>query len=93
MEVFDILGLGLGAFVFVCWGIFMLIMLALFVFWIITIVDCAKRKNEDFPEGGENIKTIWLVVLLATWLVSLNWVAAIVYYFMVMRKKPLNKKE
>ncbi len=93
MEIADLMGLGLGAFAFVCWALFILVMLALFVFWIITVVDCAKRKNEEFPEGGDNIKTIWLVVLLVSWVVSLNWVAAIIYYVMVMRKKPLSKKE
>lgn len=84
-------GWGIGIFAIVCWVFFALIGIFLFVVWIITIVDCARRKNEEFPDGGENAKTIWLVVLLVTLVVGFWWVAAIVYYFMVMRKKPLKR--
>lgn len=68
-----------------------LIGLFFFVIWIIALVDCAKRKPNEFPPGtgGENAKTMWLVILIATFFVSqLNGVAAIIYYFMVMKKKP-----
>ena len=68
-----------------------LIGLFFFVIWIIALVDCAKRKPDEFPPGtgGENAKTMWLVILIATFFVTqLNGVAAIVYYFMVMKKKP-----
>ncbi|MBC8389517.1 MAG: hypothetical protein H8E13_15955 [Actinobacteria bacterium] len=69
-----------------------LIGLCLFALWIITIIDCAKRKPDEFPNGGENTKTIWLVALIASWFVfSLWWLAGILYYFMVMRKKPRKK--
>ncbi len=79
--------------VFICMAVVGgLIGLFLFVLWIITIVDCAKRKNEEFPDAGDNTKTIWLVVLIVTWVVGFWWVAAIVYYFMVMKKMPLGKK-
>ncbi len=95
MQAADILGLGIGSVVMIliiaCWAILMLFFLFLFVLWIITIIDCAKRKDEEFPDGGKDPKIIWLVILTASWLVSLNWVAAIVYYFVVMRKKPLKR--
>jgi|GEM_PF-902209 len=68
-----------------------LIGLFFFVIWIIALVDCAKRKPNEFPPGtgGENAKTMWLAILIATFFVSqLNGVAAIIYYFMVMKKKP-----
>ena len=71
-----------------------LIALFLFVVWIIALVDCARRKLDEFPAGtgGENAKTIWLVILIATFFVTqLNGVAAIVYYFMVMKKMPRKK--
>ena len=71
-----------------------LIGLFLFVVWIIALVDCARRKPDEFPAGagGENAKTIWLVILIATFFVTqLNGVAAIVYYFMVMKKMPRKK--
>ncbi|MCG9478964.1 MAG: DUF2516 family protein [Actinomycetia bacterium] len=91
MEASDALGMGIGVFAIICWAIFALVGLFLFIVWIITLVDCAKRKNEEFPSGGENAKTIWLVVLIASWVVGLYWLAAILYYFMVMKKKPRNK--
>jgi hypothetical protein len=71
-----------------------LVGLFFFVVWIIALVDCAKRKPDEFPAGagGENAKTIWLVILIATFFVTqLNGVAAIVYYFMVMKKMPRKK--
>jgi hypothetical protein len=82
---------GISVFGIVCGAFFALVGIFLFVVWIITIVDCARRKNEEFPDGGENAKTIWLVVLLVTWVVGFWWVAAIVYYFIVMKKKPLKR--
>lgn len=78
--------------IFVCFAVIAgLIGLFFFVVWIIALVDCAKRKPNEFPvgTGGENAKTMWLVILIVTFFVSqLNGIAAIVYYFMVMRKKP-----
>lgn len=63
------------------------------VIWIIALVDCARRKPEDFPGDGENAKTIWLVILIATFFVTqMNGIAAIVYYFMVMKKMPIAEK-
>lgn len=72
----------------------MLVGLFFFVVWIIALVDCARRKPEEFPPGtgGENAKTMWLVILIVTFFVSqLNGIAAIVYYFMVMKKMPLKR--
>lgn len=71
-----------------------LIGLFFFVIWIIALVDCARRKPDEFPAGtgGENAKTIWLVILIVTFFVgNLNGIAAIVYYFMVMKKMPRKK--
>ncbi len=71
-----------------------LIGLFLFVVWIIALVDCGRRKPEEFPPGtgGENAKTMWLVILIVTFFVTqLNGIAAIIYYFMVMKKKPLKR--
>ncbi len=71
-----------------------LVGLFFFVVWIIALVDCTKRKPEEFPvgTGGENAKTIWLVILIVTFFVTqLNGIAAVVYYFMVMKKSPLKR--
>ncbi len=68
-----------------------LIGLFLFILWIITFVDCLKRDSSEFPNASENTKTIWIVVLLVSWVVGFSWIAAIVYYFMVMKKMPRKK--
>jgi len=71
-----------------------LIGLFLLVVWIIALVDCARRKPDEFPPGtgGENAKTMWLVILIVTFFVTqLNGIAAIIYYFIVMKKKPLER--
>jgi len=84
-------GAGMSVLIFLCGGFIALIFIFLFVLWIITLVDCIKRKDSEFPGGGENTKTIWLVVLLVTFIVNFWWVACIVYYFMVMKKMPREK--
>jgi hypothetical protein len=58
---------GLGAFGIVGG----LIGLALFVFWVIQIVDVVRR---DFPE--QNTKIIWVLVVIL-----LGWVGAAIYLF------------
>lgn len=69
-----------------CWAIGILFFIATLVFWIMMLVDCFKRDEADFPNSTGNTKTIWLVVLIASWFVgSFYWLAAIVYYFMVKR--------
>jgi hypothetical protein len=73
-----------------CWAIAALLGIALFIFWILMLVDCIKRDEADFPNSTGNTKTIWLVILLASWLLSAFWLGAIVYYFMV--KRPAGKK-
>ena len=48
----------------------------LFIFWIMMIIDCVKRKFKD-----ENDKIVWILVL-----VFLHIIGAIIYYFVVKRK-------
>lgn len=68
-----------------------LIGLALFVLWILMLIDCIKRKPEDFPNGQESEKTTWTVILIVSFFVmNLSGIAAIVYYFMVRKKKPIS---
>ncbi len=81
----DAVGAGLGIFMLICYGLVALIALAIFIFWIIMLVDCIKRPEGEFPNSTGNSKTIWLVVLLASWLIGFYWLAAIIYYFMVKR--------
>lgn len=64
--------------------------ITIFVFWIIALVDVIKRKDEDFPSGGENIKLVWLLLIIFI------WVSSIPYYFLVIkvsRDKEVKKKK
>ncbi len=79
---------GFGLIYLVCWGVVALFAIALFVFWILMLIDCFQRDESEFPNSTGNTKTIWLVVLLASWLLSMSWLAAIIYYFMVKRPMP-----
>jgi hypothetical protein len=82
----DAAGAGLAIGMLVCYGLVLIVFLAFFIFWIIMLVDCIKRQENEFPGSTGNTKTIWLAVLLVGWLIGFYWVAAIAYYFMVKKK-------
>lgn len=50
--------------------------IALFVFWVLMIIDCAKRKNLSDSE-----RVVWILVL-----VFLQALGALIYYLAVKRK-------
>lgn len=59
------------------------------ILWIVMLVDCAQRRPDEFPGATENTKTVWLVLLIASWFVlGMYWLAALFYYFMVKRPMP-----
>jgi len=47
----------------------------LFVFWILMIIDVAKRK---FKHEGDKI--VWIIIV-----VLLGWLGALIYYFAIKR--------
>lgn len=69
----DVVGAGLGIGLLIFWIIFMLVGLALGIFWIWMLVDCIKRRFDQ--------KTLWIVLLII-----LGWIGAIAYYFVIKRK-------
>ena len=54
------------------------IFLLLFVFWFWMLIDCAKREFDD--------KALWIILLI-----FLNFIAAILYFFIVKRKNITRK--
>lgn len=70
---------GLGIFFLV----FMVIGLALWAFNIWMAVDCASRKETDFPSNNKNM---WLILLIVGLFVGFGWIVALVYYFSVKKK-------
>lgn len=77
---------GFGILYFICIGLIAILSVGLLILWIMMLIDCIQREEKDFPGSTGNSKTIWLVVLLASWLLSAYWLAAILYYFMVKRR-------
>jgi uncharacterized membrane protein len=57
-----------------------------FVVWIISLVDCAKRENLEFPSPSDNSKVLWVLIIVLA-----GGVGAIIYYFLVMKKMPRKK--
>lgn len=57
-----------------------------FVMWIIALVDCIKRENEEFPSAGDNTKVLWILIIVLA-----GGIGAIIYYFLVMKKMPRKK--
>lgn len=77
---------GFSILYFLCIGLIVVLSIGLLIFWIMMLIDCIQREEKDFPGSTGNSKTIWLVVLLVSWLLSAYWLSAILYYFMVKRK-------
>lgn len=67
---------GIGMLLFI--GFVALVCLALFVLWVVMLIDCVKRQFEA--------RTTWLIVLIVGLFIGYYPIAAIVYYFMVKRK-------
>lgn len=59
------------------WGIFAIA----FVFWFFMLADCLQRSTDHFPGKGEYDKLIWSVAL-----VFLNFIGAVLYYYMVRKR-------
>lgn len=70
------------------WLVFVVIGLALFIFWIFMLIDCIKRTNWK----QESDKNLWLIVLIVGLVIGLGPIAAIVYYFAVKRQLDTKKK-
>jgi prolipoprotein diacylglyceryltransferase len=79
MALSDVL-LGIGIPLAIFFGLFFAVIGVLgFVFWILMLIDCVKRK---FKEDVEKI--VWLLVIIFTGIIG-----ALIYYFIVKKN---NKK-
>lgn len=81
MSFMGILGLGIIGLVF---GLLATaVSIIAFVFWILMLVDCIKRKFKDDIE-----KIVWVLVIIFT-----NIVGALIYYFIVKKDVVSGKKK
>ena len=55
-----------------------LVAIGISVFWVMMLVDCLTRKDYQNPDD----KLLWAIVILLT-----HVLGAIIYYFMIKRKK------
>lgn len=64
---------------------FLLLAIAGFVLWIMMLIDAAKRT--DWKDDNE--KNLWIILLIVSFFMQLNGVAALVYYFVISQPRPL----
>ena len=79
-------GAGIAAFIWCCWGLVILFVVATFAFWIWMLIDVFQRQEWEFPNSNGSSKTTWIVIMLVSWILSMYWLAALIYYFMVYKK-------
>ena len=82
-------GAGVIAFSTIIFGMmaaFFAVAFGLFIFWIVMLIDALRRQ---WPH--EDQRTLWLIILIASFFVQLYWLAAVVYFFAI--KKPLDRGE
>lgn len=82
----DAAGGAAAVFFLFCWGIIILFAIALFAFWVWMLVDLFQRQEYEFPNSNGSSKTTWIIIMLVSWVFSMYWLAALIYYFMVYKK-------
>ena len=73
----EIFALGIGIIILILAAVVLAV--CAFIFWIVMIVDCAKRKFK-----GDTEKVVWILILI-----FLGIIGALIYYFVV--KQPSKK--
>lgn len=82
----DTFGLAFGGIFLFCWGIVVLVAIALWVLNIWMLVDVIGRQEYEFPGSTGNSKNLWLILLVVGFFVGFGWIVALVYYFQVYKK-------
>lgn len=73
--------LGLFGFIFLSfWLIVLLVILILSIFWVMMLIDCAKRDFKD--------KLVWILIILFAHILG-----AILYYYIVKKNEDKKKQE
>lgn len=77
---------GLFAGIAFIWLVVMVVSLALFIFWILMLVDAVQKTEKDFIKIGSGEKNIWIIVLIASLFLGFAWLSAILYYILIRKK-------
>jgi len=66
-----------------------LLAVPLAAFWVVALVDVLQRRDWEFPswEPGSNVRIVWAFVVLV-----FNVFGALVYYVMVMKQNPRQRR-
>jgi hypothetical protein len=64
------------------WGFFALAIIC----WLFMLYDCLQRNADNFPGAGGHEKIIWVIVLI-----FMNFIDAVLYYFMVKMQDISNR--
>jgi len=64
------------------WVVGMLIVVIGFILWIFMLIDVIRREDKGFPGESKDQKMLWLLIILLG-----SWMGAVIYYFMVYKKK------
>ena len=78
-------GAGFGFAVIACYGIVLLVALALFAFTVWMIIDALARQDWEFPVGS-GTKNLWVILMVVGIFFGFGWIVALIYYFMVFKK-------
>ncbi len=76
---------GILASLWCCWGVALLVSLAITVFNIWMLVDSIGRQDWEYPSDN---KTLWVVLLVAGLFFGFGWIVALIYYFTIFKKVP-----
>jgi hypothetical protein len=69
-----------------CYGVFLLLALALFVVNIWMLIDSIQRQEYEYPNSTGSSKSLWVIILAVGLVIGYGGIAGIVYYFMVFKK-------
>lgn len=62
------------------WLAFFAFFIGGFILWILMLIDCVQRSDNDFVNPSPNTKVIWVLVIILG-----GPIGAAVYYFVVKR--------
>ena len=79
-------GTGVGIAFLLCWGLLLLIGLAMFAFNIWMLIDSIGRQEYEYPNSTGNSKNLWVIMLAVGIVLGVGWLVALFYYFMVFKK-------
>jgi hypothetical protein len=77
---------GFGIVFLLCWGVLILIGLALFALNIWMLIDAIGRQEYEYPGSTGNSKNLWVILMAVGIVLSFGWLVALFYYFMVFKK-------